>query len=363
MVSTPFTIEPKPAGRPLFIGSLPFSDHGEALEELLKRCPQSPNWIQLPSNHGEGFLVQFTEGLPGLRVDPKPMVQNQGEKFQDELLSFYQSYIEVVEGKRPLEESIFQSSPLAVPGLYRLLEHLETKGPVQLVKGQISGPLTILLALQDSSGRLAYYDDRVREAAVKLLAMRARWQTRMLSKFGGKAILFVDEPALGHVGSSVFIGVELERALNDLEEILVNIEAEGGWPGLHVCANADWGKILGVRALKVLSFDAFSYFDRFRLFKEEILRFLENGGFLAWGLVPTDPQRLENETTEDLARLWIHQATSISHKEMEVGEILERSFITPSCGLGSLDKKRAIRAMDLTVSLSQYLRSKFLTVN
>ena len=353
-------LSPEPEGRPLFIGSLPFQDHGEALEELLKRCPESPNWIQLPSNPREGFLVQFTEGLPGFRTDPRPLVLNQGEEFQEELLRFYEAYLEVAEAKRAVEESLFQSTPEAVPGLYKLLELLEAMGPVKFVKGQISGPLTILLALQDSSGRLAYYDERVRDAAVRLLAMRARWQTRKLVAAGGKAIVFVDEPALGHVGSSVFIGVELERALRDLKEILLGIEDEGGWPGIHVCANADWGTILGVRGLRVLSFDAFSYFERFSLFKEEILGFLERGGIIAWGIVPTDSHKLDTSTVEDLAELWIHQAGFFFSEGLQAKDLLARSFITPSCGLGSLDKERALRAMDLTASLSQLLRGKFL---
>ncbi len=355
---TPFS--PEPEGMPLFIGSLPFQDHGEALEELLKRCPHSPNWIQLPSNPSEGFLVQFTEGLPGFRREPRPMVRNQGEEFQEELLRFYEAYLEVAEGRKPLEKSLFQSSPEAVPGLYKLLETLRATEPVKFVKGQISGPLTILLAVQDSSGRLAYYDERVRDAAVRLLAMRARWQTRRLVGAGGKAVVFVDEPALGHVGSSVFIGVELERALRDLEEIFLAIEDEGGWPGVHVCANADWGSILGMGGLRVLSFDAFSYFERFSLFKKEILLFLQRGGIIAWGIVPTDPQKLDAATLEDLAELWIRQAGIFVSEGLEVKDLLARSFITPSCGLGSLDKERALGAMDLTAGLSQLLRGKFL---
>ena len=288
------------------------------------------------------------------------MVLNKGEEFQEELLRFYEAYLEVAEARKPLEESLFQSTQEAVPGLYKLLELLKSMGPVKFVKGQISGPLTILLALQDSVGRLAYYDERVRDAAVRLLCMRARWQTRMLVSAGGKAIVFVDEPALGHVGSSVFIGVELERALKDLEEILLGIENEGGWPGIHVCANADWGSILGMRGLKVLSFDAFSYFDRFSLFKKEILGFLERGGIIAWGMVPTDSHKLDTSTVEDLAELWIHQAETFFSEGLQARDLLARSFITPSCGLGSLDKERALRAMDLTASLSQLLRGRFL---
>ena len=39
-------------------------------------------------------------------------------------------------------------------------------------------------------------------------------------------------------------------------------------------------------------------------------------------------------------------------------EILERIFITPSCGCGSLDENGAIKALLFTKKLSQYLKEK-----
>jgi len=349
----------KPMGLALFIGSLPFRDHEEALEEVLRRTPHSPHWVQLPVHPSEGFLLQFSEGLPGLRKDSHVWVQNQGEDFEREMLVFYENYLAVTEGREDLDSSLFAMSRQAAPGLYRLMEVLEPLGPVAFVKGQLSGPLSVLTGIQDSESRRAYHDDRVREAMVRLLCLRARWQTRKLRRLGQTTLLFVDEPTLGSLGSSSLINISPQAALEDLREILAAVEAEGGWPGVHVCANADWGQLLALKELRVLSFDAYSYFERVALFKQEVMAFLDRGGLLAWGIVPTRGEELEKMTVEILAEQWIQKAQWLEAGRAGLGRILESSFITPACGLGSVEPRQAELAMDLTVQVSRRLRKEF----
>ncbi len=346
-------------GLALFIGSLPFRDHEKALEEVLRRTPHSPHWVQLPVHPSEGFLLQFSEGLPGLRVGSHVWVQNQGEDFEREMLVFYENYLAVTEGREDLDSSLFAISRQAAPGLYRLIEVLEPLRPVAFVKGQLSGPLSVLTGIQDSESRRAYHDDRVREAMVRLLCLRARWQTRKLRQVGQATLLFVDEPTLGSLGSSSLINISPQAALEDLREILAAVEAEGGWPGVHVCANADWGQLLALKELRVLSFDAYSYFERVALFKQEVMAFLDRGGVLAWGIVPTRGEELVKTTAKILAEQWIQKATWLEAGRAGLGRILESSFITPACGLGSVEPKQAELAMDLTVQVSQRLRKEF----
>jgi hypothetical protein len=352
------SMDHKPQGLPLFIGSLPFGDHGQALAHVLDRSPQSPHWVQLPVHPQENFLVQCSEGLPGLRVGSRVCVENQGDQFERELLGFYEEYLAVTEGRLALESSRFVMSQEAAPGLHRLIGALEGKPMAAFVKGQLSGPLSVLTGLQDSESRWAYYDERVREAMVKLLCLRARWQTRRLRGLGHTTLLFVDEPTLGNLGSSALIGISPEVALQDLREILAAVEVEGGWPGVHVCANADWGRLLALRELRVLSFDAFSYFERVALFKEQLVDFLGRGGILAWGVVPTQAEELDRVTVQGLVDGWISKARDVACGELELAELLNRSFITPACGLGSLDVPHAIKAMDLTVEVSDGLRAR-----
>ena len=55
-----------PAGLATLIGSLPLSNHEEALEWIFSHTPDIPLWPQLPCNPLEGMLRQFIEGFPGI---------------------------------------------------------------------------------------------------------------------------------------------------------------------------------------------------------------------------------------------------------------------------------------------------------
>ena len=77
---------------------------------------------------------------------------------------------------------------------------------------------------------------------------------------------------------------------------------------------------------------------------------------LAWGIVPTEPKALREIQASDLAELWIAQVQELAIADTTLTDIYSRSFITPSCGLDKIDEKLAIRAMDLTIMVSNNLR-------
>jgi hypothetical protein len=156
----------------------------------------------------------------------------------------------------------------------------------------------------DQNKRAIFYDEQLREAAVKHLAMKARWQVRQLSQFERPVIIFIDEPALAGFGSSEFISISRDEIAPCLEEVIEAVHLEGGLAGVHVCANTDWSLILKSSA-DIVSFDAYSFFDRFILYADDLKAFLEMGGKIAWGMVPTlEPDRLDRETTDSLVQQW-----------------------------------------------------------
>ena len=55
-----------PHCRPVLIGSLPLSDHEQALDLIWEHTPDFPLWPQLPQNPREGMVRQFLSGMPGL---------------------------------------------------------------------------------------------------------------------------------------------------------------------------------------------------------------------------------------------------------------------------------------------------------
>ena len=350
-----------PGGLATLIGSLPLSNHGEALEWIFSHTPDIPLWPQLPCNPLEGMLRQFIEGFPGIIEEEQHTFFNiHTESFEANLLEFFEEYLMVSENPDQLLSSRFQVSRERAGGLYLFKEKAAKKSGLTAVKGQITGPFTLLTGLKDQDNRLGYYDPTIREIGVKGIAMKAGWQVKFLKQLGLPTLMFVDEPAFAGLGSSSFISISPHDLAQDMNEVFASIKRNGGLAGVHVCANTDWNFMLSLD-FDILSFDAYGFFDRLITCRDQLYSFLDRGGIIAWGIVPTsEEEQILNETTESLTKMWEKQAAMLINADWDLPALLGRTLITPSCGTGALTPSLAGRVLALTRDLSAKLRKKYL---
>lgn len=352
----------KPNGLATLIGSLPVATYEEALEWITTYTPEIPLWPQLPSNPLEGMMNQFVEGIPGV-------VESNGstyfslniDNFEEEQLSFFEDYIATVEEPVATLTSRFTVSKERANGIYEL-KKLCQKNTVKptAVKGQITGPFTLLAGITDQDKRLGYYEPSFREMAVKALAMKGAWQVEFLKDLNLPTIIFIDEPALAGLGSSAFISIDKADIAQDLNEVIDAIKNSGGLAGIHVCANTDWSFIFSLN-LDVLSFDAHGFFDKLVTCRQQVHDFLARGGIIAWGIVPTaNAEIIAKESIESLVSLWEMQAKQLVNDSLDLKSILSQTLITPSCGTGAIGAQPAKQVLELAHGVSRTLRSKYL---
>ncbi|MFW5901429.1 MAG: hypothetical protein ACOCTS_00150 [Thermodesulfobacteriota bacterium] len=348
----------KPRGLPALIGSLPMDDHPAAIRLMDAATPDIPLWIQLPGFAEEGMMAQFLPGMPAVASEgDKVYVNTADSRFDEEMLGFFEEYMAVTEGAQDINESRFALTAETAPGFFEFLRYLDGResAPVA-VKGQVTGPFTFSTGVVDDEGRALFYNDQLRDTAVKLIAMKARWQVRQLKTYGVPVIVFLDEPGLAGFGSSAFISVSREEVDHCLGEVIDAIHAEGGIAGIHVCANSEWSIVLD-SAADITSFDAYSFFDKFMLYADSVKRFISDGGILAWGIVPTsDRDAIAKETAISLMSLWEDEFNKVEALGLDRSQVLDKSLITPSCGTGSLPFDDASRVLDLTRELSAKIR-------
>ncbi len=348
----------KPELRPLLIGSLPVADHNEALDMVLAATPEIPLWVQLPVFQEEGMVPQFMPGMPGLvREEDRWRVDSANDAFEPALTAFYEDYLQAVENDAVLLESRFALAPDVARGFHVFMERItQAKTSFLAVKGQVTGPVTFGLGLKDHQDRPVFYDLHTRDAAVKLLSLKAAWQVVRLKTLGQPVIVFVDEPALAGYGSSELISISGEEITAALEEVFGSIHHAGGLAGIHVCANTDWGLLLST-GVDVVNFDAYGYAERFLLYAEEVKAFLARGGLVAWGIVRTGPADvIDRESVETLVARWGQLLAAADQAGLDPDVLRRQSFITPSCGTGSLSVAHAQRVLDLTREVSLAVR-------
>jgi methionine synthase II (cobalamin-independent) len=353
-MSTPFV----PGCLPVLIGSLPVADHAQAVDLVFQHTPDIPLWVQLPINLKEGMLRQFLPGLPGIaECEDRIYIDTAAESFDAQLLDFYEAYLAVVEGRVALEASRFALTPETAEGFFAFSQRLDhLPSPPVALKGQVTGPITFCTGLYDQDKRAIFYHEPLREAAVKLLALKAKWQVRQLARWHRPVIIFIDEPALAGFGSSEFISISREDISACLSEIIDAIHAEGGLAGIHVCANTDWSLVLD-SPVDIVNFDAYAYFDRFILYSQSIRRFMAAGRILAWGIVPTlKAEDIAKETADSLVVRWKDAAGRLAALGLDTEAIAAQALITPSCGTGSLSLDLALKVLSLTGEVSRRLR-------
>ncbi|MFP4532756.1 MAG: hypothetical protein ACLFNS_08740 [Desulfobacterales bacterium] len=350
----------KPSGKPALIGSLPMDAHPAAVKLMGEYTPEIPLWIQLPHFPAEGMMAQFLPGMPAVAKDgEKTYINTADEDFDQVLLAFFEDYMAVEGGILDIADSRFALSEDTAPGFFEFLRYLDSREkPPAAVKGQVTGPFTFATGVVDDAGRAIFYDDQLRDAAVKLIAMKARWQVNQLKKYGVPVIIFLDEPGLAGFGSSAFISVSRADVDQCLAEVISAIHAEGGLAGIHVCANSEWSIVLDSPA-DIASFDAYSFFDKFILYADQVKKFITDGGILAWGIVPTgDGETIAKESVSSLAELWEDEVKKTEALGLDRSTIFEKSLITPSCGTGSLSLPDATRVLELTRDLSERIRKE-----
>ena len=348
-----------------WVGSLPIDDHAEAIRLMVAYTPEIPVWIQLPFYPAEGMIEQFLPGMPGLvHQGDRTFIQADDDAFHNELLLFYEEYLAVTEGSALFADSRFALSLDIAPGFFEFVKYLDAlEMPPVAVKGQITGPLTFSTSVKDQSGRAIFYHPELRDVSVKCIAAKARWQVSQLKKYGVPVLIFLDEPGLAGFGTSAFISVSRADIEASIGEVIAAIHGQGGLAGIHVCANTDWSLVLD-SPVDIVSFDSFSFFDKFILYEKEIKTYIERGGILAWGIVPTgNPRWVDEESAESLHDRWMDQLDDVAALGVDPGQIAAQSLITPSCGTGSLSVHHALKVIQMTQEISLKIRRSFISNN
>jgi len=339
----------------LAIGSLPQTRVAETIDLIAACLPEAPFWPQLPNRAFlEGMYVQYGEGFPGAVLDKTAerfYIDTEAERFAAELTLFYEA---VMAG----ELDYFRITPERASGLWEGLPALAEryrKTPPALVKGQVTGPVSFGLGVADAGKRAVIYDETLADVVVKHLNGKARWQEAFLQRCfpGVPTLTFFDEPYMVSFGTA-FCALSREQVRSLLNEVSSGL---AGLTGVHCCGNTDWSLLLD-SGVDLLNFDAYEFGDNLLLYGSELKRFLGAGGYLAWGVVPTSPA-IDNESVDSLYRLLVGQMERLSRAGIEFETIFARSFVTPSCGAGSLTPDRAVRVFELTRELSAALRRDF----
>ena len=325
------------------IGSVPFTDPQETVALVLETMPQIPYWPQMVQlGYLEDMAAQAARGLPALKIDEaNRIVAMDPDLPRDEALA--QFYELVLSGD--LAPFAFQENDAR--GFFALLAAVASQGsPGPALKGQLSGPVTFAGVVKDAQGKPILYDRELTQAVCSGLARKAAWQAEQFRALGKAPIIFLDEPFLTGFGSA-YLPISKDEVTEILTHTLEETREAAAGPvtlGMHCCGNTDWSLLLNA-PIDILSFDSYGYFESLRLYGQALAHYLARGGWLAWGLVPTN-QDFRQETPDKLWQRFQTQATRLAEDvHWRLKDILAQSLLTPACGTGYMSQDEARRVL------------------
>jgi len=330
------------------VGSLPHTDAASALDLIFKHVPSVPFWPQLPKrDFREGMVAQFSENLPCLKIRNTDIVFDPKNR-EKELEAFYEKVI--------FEDlDYFRISDNFALGLHKFYQRLVDSdvSRIDFIKIQVTGPFTFLASINDENGVSLLYDRIFRQAIIKALNMKLRWQVQLFRKFDKPIIAFIDEPYLSAFGSA-YTPISRDDVISGLAEFAEGLDSGDVLLGVHCCGNTDWSMFTDTPGVGLINFDAFGFQDKFILYSEGLKSFLKRGGIICWGIVPTREFGAGENAQALTARLQ-QSIDELVKKGIEEKLLLESLMISPSCGLGALEPQKAKQVLELLSGTSAFI--------
>ena len=324
---------------------MPHTDVDRALDAA---CAMDiPFWPQLPRvNYYEDMYVQASENFPGILLDRSAQtLRFSMDKFIEELEACMARFD---------EPAYFDISETYSVVYHRFLALDLAERPA--IRGQLEGPVSFGLNVTDQDGRSILYDDTVRPFLLEFMSKRLNIQLDRLKARNANAFMFVDEPGLQFLFSAMS-GYNDHAARVDMETFFGMVE---GPRGVHLCGNPDWDFLLG-QEIDILSLDVYTNGAVFASYAPSVRRFLERGGVLVWGIVPTNVEPFEKEGLESLEARIEEVWSALLEKGIDRDLLFSRSLLSPAtCCLVNPDGEKTVeKAFEITRRLSERLRGKY----
>lgn len=302
-------------------------------------------------NPWEFMIPQALAGLPGLEVEKDgetslnlEIWESQSHLLNEKLNRFLGNASEPPlpgspQGTKEVDPAFFEPaasiSSCWEPFLWELQERNH-----QVAKIQIAGPMTAQWALR-LKGEGTSFPAELSTQIFKLVLARSVAMVRRLRSLGIRPLIFLDEPG--------FFALSLDQprhllCLQELKLLIQSLKKEGAWVGVHCCSNTQWSSVLKL-GMDLLSMDTALSLQtalgidedpsEVPLVRKSMQEFLNSGGRLSLGIIPTtrtavlrslSADLLVDELKSTLNRAW-PEPSPWSEK------ILKESLLTPACGM------------------------------
>jgi hypothetical protein len=319
-----------PSGIATGIGGLPHRDAAEAAAFAL-RTMELPAIPTLPRRSpAEGSMAQAMVGMQGITVG------QYGSIAVDAL---------AVDPLAPIVTDLDHDAFLGFSTFLQLAQEQHFTGPV---KWQFVGPVSFGMALMRAGVPMS----EAFESAVRCVRTRVQHLLDAVSVAlpDSQQLVFIEEPALVDLMQPGF-PIAPDTAIDLVSGALAMVEGSAV-SGLHVCGLSDIPSLLAAGPA-ILSLPV-----RPEVVESAgyLLQFLEQGGYIAWGAVPTTGPIVTSveRPWRQLCALWCELVQRGADPVM----LRQQAIITPECGLAAHTPAIAERVHQFAAEIGRRVRDQ-----
>jgi hypothetical protein len=293
------------------------------------------------------MYVQAAEHFPGIILDmDKRTLRFSMDKFAEEL----------EEALLRFDDPAYFDISETYSAVYHRFLGLELRDR-PAIRGQLEGPISFGFNILDQDDRPILFNDTVRPFMFDFMAKRLNVQLARLQQRNANAFMFVDEPGLQFLFSAM-AGYGDLKAKGDLDQFFTQVDRPRG---VHLCGNPDWDFLLKLD-LDVLSLDVYTNAEIFASYTAAIKRFLDRGGVIVWGIVPTGIEAITQEEIRSLVQRLESVWKILWSKGIDREQLIARAMLSPAtCCLVNPDKERTVeRAFAAMIQMADVLKTKYL---
>jgi hypothetical protein len=335
---------PPPYSAATGVGALPHTDPRQACDDVLALFADFPYIPTLPDRSQlESIVFNDSEQLPGRVIRDDRLLFDSAS---DQTAAMEKVYMDYVEGN-------YADYGLHTEYASAFIEMMSRKLPgAPILKCQVTGPVTFGMQVVDAGKRPIYYDAQLADVLSKMIALKARWCEEAMKQHTGvsETLVVLNEPYLASLGSSV-VPVDKETVRSGWGDIAALVQ---GGLGVHCCSNTDWEFVLSLDPA-VVSLDAYATAKEFLLYSDAVISYMERGGIVAWGIVPSDSKLFVTETTDSLYGKYLAIRSQLCSRMPE--KVFDaQSLITPSCGIRFANREGSLAIMGAAAEISRRIR-------
>lgn len=297
------------------MGIMPHRDIDRSMQLTLSL--DIPFWPQLPHlGFYEDMYVQFSQHFPGIMVDEENRkLYFDSSRFAKDLPEY--------------SEKMDDPKTFALNRQYSVVYHkflAQKLSDYTAIRGQLIGPVSFGFRVMDENNRPIIYNEDVKTILFDFIKRKINAQYRELREKNANAFVWLDEPGLSWIFSGLS-GYSDVQAKSDYQSFLSGLESIRA---LHLCANVNLQYLLEM-GTDLLSFDAYQMKLMAKGYAASVAKFINSGGIICWGIVPTDSDNLGTQTPQSLADLlleyWrvVSENTGLPHKTLA-----EQALIAPA---------------------------------